>query len=68
MRDDARADAEPDALRRIVVEMLAEGFTPCVLVFIDRAGSTRIFHREDLDADEILRMALRTPVPDSGCH
>lgn len=59
MNDDARGCAEPEAVRRIVVEMLAEGFAPCVMVFIDSTGATRTFHREHLDVDEILRRALQ---------
>lgn len=53
-------DAEP--VREIVETMLDDGFRPAILVFLAPDGTTRLWHREDLDAEDLMRFLLATGV------
>lgn len=60
MDDDARSSSEPEAVKRIVAEMVDDGFSPVILVFLAPDGATRLWHREDLDAEDLMRFLLAT--------
>lgn len=62
MDDDARSSCEPDAVKQIVTEMLSDGFQPAILVFLAPDGTTRLWHRQDLDAEDLMRFLLATGV------
>lgn len=58
MDDDARRTSEPEAVKQIVTEMIDDGFAPVVLVFLSPDGTTRLWHRADVDAEDLLRFIV----------
>lgn len=57
MDDDALSSREPEAVRQNVTDMIDEGFAP-VSVFISPDGTTRLWHRDGLNAEDLLRFVL----------
>lgn len=62
MDDDAHSSSEPEAVKQIVAEMVDDGFMPAILVFVAQDGTTRLWHREDLDAEDLMHFLLATGV------
>ena len=60
MDDDARSSSEPEAVKQIVTEMIDDGFAPVVLVFLSPDGTTRLWHRADVDAEDLMRFLVAT--------
>ena len=58
MDDDALSTREPAAVRQNVTDMIDDGFAPVVSVFISPDGTTRLWHRDGLDAEDLLRFVL----------
>lgn len=58
MNDDALSTREPEAVRQNVTDTLDDGFAPVVSVFISPDGTTRLRHRDGLDAEDLLRFVL----------
>lgn len=58
MNDDALSTREPEAVRQNVTDTLDDGFAPVVSVFISPDGTTRLRHRDGLDAEDLLRVVL----------
>lgn len=60
MDDDARGSSESEAVKQLVADMFHEGFEPAILVFVHTDGTTRLLHREGVDAEDLLRFLLAT--------
>lgn len=58
--DGNQCDGEAKPVREIVEAMLDEGFRPAILVFVAPDGMTRLWHRDDLDAEDLMRFLLAT--------
>lgn len=53
-------DGDAAPVGEIVETMLHDGFRPALLVFLAPDGTTRLWHREDLDAEDLMRFLLTT--------
>lgn len=58
--DGNQYDGEGGPVREIVETMLDDGFKPAILVFLAPDDTTRLWHREDLDAEDLMRFLLAT--------
>lgn len=56
--DGDQFDGEAEPVREIVEAMLSDGFQPAILVFLAPDGTTRVWHREDLDAEDLMRFLV----------
>lgn len=53
---------ETNAARDIIEGMLTDGYSAALLVFLAPDGTSRLWHREGLDAKDFLRFLLAAEV------
>ena len=58
--DDAACEAEP--VREIVETMINDGYEAALLVFLAADGTSGLWHRGGLDAEDFLRFLLAAEV------
>ncbi|MBX9718493.1 MAG: hypothetical protein K2X36_06575 [Microbacteriaceae bacterium] len=59
---------ETDAARDIIERMQDDGYSPTLLVFLAADGTSRLWHREGLDAEDFLRFLLAAEVARGARH